>query len=240
MSKYTDLVTAEHSQRPRFMAVIEASTDGQVDQQVSTLLLPRDYDLDSAVGVQLDAVGKWVGVTRYILTPLTGVYFAFDTPGVGWNQGYWRGRFDPLQGLTTLSDEFFRVLIRATIALNHWDGTLQTAIDALAPLFPDNLVYVQDNQDMSISVAIAGPPLDVILAALLSGGYLAVKPVGVRINFFFPSAPTGPVFGFGADNDYIGGWDSGSWGAGAPYVAPSSVPGGLDFRVPGNPLLAGL
>lgn len=219
MSEYTDLVTSEHSERPKFIAVIEVSTDPMVDQQTVVLAFPADYDLDLAVGVQLDAVGMWVGATRYILTPLTGVYFSFGVAGVGFGEGYWRGPFDPLQGITTLSDEFYRLLLRATIALNNWDGTLAMAVAAIAPLFPDNLVYIQDNQDMSISIAVAGPPLDVILAALLTGGYLALKPVGVRINYFFPSEPDGPVFGFGADNAYIGGFGTGSWGADAPFTA---------------------
>lgn len=231
MSKYTDLVTSEHAPRPKFIAVIDVSTKPSVEQQAIIEALPDDYDLDLAVGAQLDAVGKWVGITRFILTPLTGVYFSWGVAGVGWGEGYWRGPFDPLQGITTLSDDFYRLLLRATIALNQWDGTLQSAIDAIAPLFPDNFVYLQDNQDMSISIAVSGPRLDVILAALLSGGYLALKPVGVRINYYFPSAPTGPVFGFGAESDYIGGWGRGSWGSPAPYVGGNPS---LDFRDPRN------
>lgn len=233
MTKYVDLVTAEHASRPKFIAVIEASTDGAVDQQVVVLGLPSAYDLDRAIGAQLDTVGEWVGITRFILTPLAGIYFAFDTPGVGFDEGYWRGPFDPLQGLTRLSDDFYRVLLRATIALNYWDGTLQAAIGAIAPLFPNNFVYIQDNQDMSISIAVSGPTLDVILGGLLAGGYLALKPVGVRINYYFPTAVTGPVFGFGADNSFIGGWDHGSWGGSSPYAPVTAAPS-LDFRRPAN------
>jgi hypothetical protein len=218
MSQYTDLITAEHADRPKFVAVIETSTNPSVDQQEVVLRFPSDFDLDSAVGAQLDVVGEWVGVSRYVLTPLEGVYFTWGEPGLGWGEGYWRGPFDPTQGLTTLSDDFYRLLIRATIALNNWNGTLQPAIDAIAPLFPNNLVYIQDNQDMTISIAVVGPPLDVILAALLTGGYLALKPVTVRINYYFPTAPDGPVFGFGADNEYIGGWGTGSWGSPEPFT----------------------
>lgn len=219
MSKYTDLITAEHYLRPKFFAVIDTSTQGALDQQTALAAMSPDFDLDSAVGAQLDAVGAWVGINRFVLIPLTGVYFAWDTTGVGWDQGYWMGPFDPTQGITRLGNDAYRLLIRATIALNYWDGTLKGAIAAITPLFPNNFVYIQDNQDMSISVGVSGPPVDLVTAALLTGGYLALKPVGVHINFSFSSAPTGPIFGFDADNSYIGGWDEGSWGIGAPFTS---------------------
>lgn len=218
MTKYTDLITAEHALRTKFVATIGASTQAALDQQALAVSLTAAFDLDTAVGVQLDAVGAWAGIKRSVLIPLTGVYFAWDTMGVGWNQGYWKGQFDPSQGLSNLGDTSYRLLIRATIALNHWDGTIGGAIAAITPLFPLNYVYIQDNQDMSITVAVSGPPVDLVSAALLTGGYLALKPVGVRLNVYFPSAATGAVFGFDADNAYVGGWGHGSWGISAPFT----------------------
>ena len=216
MTVYTDLVTSEHADKPKFIASLRAITDPFVDLQAVLQGLPADFDLDSAVGVQLDVVGEWVGIGRQVKTPLTGIYFAWDTPGVGWDEGYWQRPFDPTQGLTSLLDEPYRLLLRATIALNQWDGSLEEAKAAIEPLFPNNAVYIQDNQDMSMTVAVSGPVLDVISAALLQGGYLALKPAGVRINYMFTSAPPAPVFGFDIDNDYIGGWDTGAWGQDTP------------------------
>lgn len=218
MSKYTDRITSEHADKPKFVAAVEVATDPFVEGQGVVTTLPFDFDLDAAVGAQLDVVGQWVGVTRYVLTPLANVYFSLDTPGLGFDEGYWLGPFDPTQGLTTLSDDFYRILIRATIALNNWDGTIGPAVAAIAPLFPNNLVYIQDNQNMTIDVAVIGPPVDVVLAALLTGGYLALKPVTVRINYYFPSAPDGPIFGFDGASEYIAGFDVGSWGAPSPFT----------------------
>ena len=53
------------------------------------------FDLDTAIGRQLDAVGVRVGRTRHLHTPLEGVYFSWNTEGVGWNEGIWKGRYDP-------------------------------------------------------------------------------------------------------------------------------------------------
>lgn len=240
MSKYDDLITSEHAKRPRFVAVIDVTVQPSLDQQGVIVALPDDFDLDTATGAQLDVVGEWVGISRYIMTPLVGVYFSWGTAGVGWGQGYWKGQFDPSQGVTSLPDDFYRLLLRATIALNYWDGGLQGAIDALTPLFPDNAVFVQDGQDMTISVSVSGPAPNAVLASLLTGGYLSLKPDGVRINYYFPSSPIGPVFGFGANNDFIGGWGYGSWGRSSPSPSPLIVlqaGDGIDLYTASNQLL---
>lgn len=217
--QYLDLLTSQHARKPKFRATVAASVQGLVDAQNLLASLPAKFDLDDAVGVQLDAVGLWVGIKREILTPIEGVYFSFGVEGVGFGQGYWRGPYEPTQGLTSLPDEFYRKLLRARIALNHWNGTIDAIADVLEGLFPDNTFYVEDGQNMSIRIAIGGD-LDTISAALLSGGYLTLKPGAVRLKTYFSSLPTTPVFGFGANNAYIGGFGKGSWGAPQPYVAP--------------------
>lgn len=215
---YLGLITPRHAGKAKFRASLAAIVGPLADAQAVTLGLPDKFDLDVAVGVQLDAVGVRVGVKRDIKTPIAGVYFSLGVDGVGFGQGYWRGKYDPLAGLTKLPDEFYRTYIRATVALNHWDSTLQAAVLAIRGLFPSNTIYVQDNQDMSMSLAIGGA-VDTISAALLTGNYLALKPSSVRLKYYFPSLSPTPVFGLGADNAFIGGFGHGSWGVSAP-VAP--------------------
>lgn len=218
MTVYSDLIVSEHRERPKFVAAVEASTNAAVDQQAVILAFPSEFDLDSASGSQLDIIGLWVGRSRFVNIPITGVYFAWGTAGVGWGQGYWAGPFDPTEGAAPLPDSIYRNLLRATIALNYWDGTVQAAIDAITPLFPDNSIIVQDNQDMSLTVAVGGAAFDPLMASLLTGGYLALKPAGVRVIFLFTSLPPLPLFGFGADNAFIGGWGRGAWGVSQPVV----------------------
>jgi hypothetical protein len=82
------------------------------------------FDLDQAAGDQLDIIGLWVGVGRRVKTPPIGVYFSLDIVSVGFDQGVWQGPFDPSMGITLLDDDTYRLLIRAKIGANHWDGTL--------------------------------------------------------------------------------------------------------------------
>lgn len=135
LTDYTDLVTSEHSDKPRFMATLSAVAQCFVDLQNGLIDIPDEFDLDNAVGVQLDAVGLWVGISRKVNTPLAGVYFSFDTSGLGFDQGVWQGPFDPTTGVTSLDDDTYRLLLRAKIGANHWDGTLGTSAAILNAIF---------------------------------------------------------------------------------------------------------
>jgi hypothetical protein len=135
VTDYTGLVTSEHADKPNFMAMVGGVAQAFVDIQNQLSATPPAFDLDSAVGVQLDAVGLWVGVTRNVSTPLTGVYFSLDTVGLGFDQGVWQGPFDPTTGVVSLDDDTYRLLIRAKIGANSWDGTLGTSAAILNTIF---------------------------------------------------------------------------------------------------------
>lgn len=137
-SNYTGLITSEHSDKPKYMAMVGAVAQPLVDALNVSQGMPDDFDLDTAIGVQLDQVGLWIGIGRRINTPLTGVYFSFDTVGLGFDQGVWKGPFDPDTGVIELDDETYRLLLRAKIAANHWDGMMETSKPILDAVFnPD-------------------------------------------------------------------------------------------------------
>lgn len=135
VEKYLDLITAFHRGKPKFSAMVDAVSRCFVGAQDSYGRMVPAYDLDDAVGVQLDAVGEWVGISRNVRTPLEGVYFSLDSAGLGFEQGVWQGPFDPDTGITSLDDETYRVLIRAKIGANHWDGTLESSAAILNSIF---------------------------------------------------------------------------------------------------------
>lgn len=213
LSTYQDLITSEHADKPDFMAMVAMAVQPLVDSQVTVGSMLGMFDVDFALGEQLDYIGQWVGVSRYLQTPLTGVYFSFDTPGLGFDEGTWFGPFDPATGLVTLADEAYRTLIRARIANNQWDGTIPGAYAFMSQVFPGNTFFIQDNQDMTMWVGLVGSvPLDAVTYALLTNGYLNIKPVGVRIlGYLQPSVLGSPLFGFDVTNNTIAGFDNGSW-----------------------------
>ena len=213
LATYTSLITSEHNDKPNFMAVIAALCQPFVDGQAVLNAMPQDYDIDTAVAAQLDTVGLWVGQSRNITTPLTGVYFALDTAGVGLDQGTWFGPFDSTTGLTSLPDDSYRVLLKAKIANNQWAGNVPDAYVFLDQVFPGDQAFIQDNGDMTMLLGVVGStPLNAVTYALLTNGYLDVKPVGVRINYYVtPSVVGAPIFGFDVENTTISGLDVGGW-----------------------------
>jgi hypothetical protein len=215
-ASYLALIIPEHQGQPDFAATILLSVQPFVDAQNTLSALVSEFDVDTAVGVQLDAVGVRVGISRYVKTQLPNVYFSWDVTGLGWRQGVWKGPFDPTTGLTRLDDDVFRLLIYAKIAANSWDGTVAGAAAALANLFnnsetPGTLLFVQDNYDMTMTVAVSGELPPAVFLALLATGEIPLRPVGVGVNYVQTSVDNTPCFGWGMENEYVSGWGVGAW-----------------------------
>lgn len=210
---YLNLITSEHRDKPVFEATVSAGVSPFAKIQSVLLGMPANFDIDTAVGVQLDALGAWIGRARRIDTPLAGVYFAWDdTATVGWESGVWQGVFDPSSGLVDLPDDSYRMLLKAKIAANAWDGTIPGAYAVWATVFADSEIIIQDNQDMSMVVGIAGQRLSAVDEALLVNGYLPLKPEGVRINYYAVPPSPGPLFAWdSSESAALAGWESGQW-----------------------------
>ena len=214
LSQYTSLITSEHQSAPRFMAMVSLLAQWAVDRQNMLASIPGLYDIDDAVGSQLDAVGLWVGASRNLSVPLTDVYFSFDETGLGFDEGTWLGPFDPTTGLTALPDAQYRILLYATIAANNWDGKIPCAYSECNTIFEPlgYSILIQDNQNMTMDIVLVGHTPDAVTLALFLGGYLNLIPAGVGIGYHFvPSLPGVPVFGFDAENSSISGFDVGAW-----------------------------
>lgn len=214
VSNYTGLITSRHSNKAKFVATVALGVQGYADAQAVLNSMVDEFDIDHAVGVQLDAIGVRVGASRYLQEPLTNVYFSLDTPGLGLDQGTWLGPFDPTTGLVALPDDTYRLLLKAVIAANQWDGTIPGAYVVYQQLF-DALgaqIIIFDNQDMTMTIGYVGAPPSAVVRALLTGGLLALKPatVGIR-GYVTPSVPGTPFFGLDCQNDVIAGLDTGSW-----------------------------
>lgn len=212
--EYLALITSEHSDKPKFEATVGATVAPLARLQEVLGSFIKEFDIDSAVGVQLDIIGQWVGRPRRIDTPLVGVYFAWDdVVGDGWDSGIWKGPYDPDSGLVDLPDDAYRLLLKAKVAANNWDGTIPQAYDIWTTAFgTDTYLLIQDNQDMSMVVGIAGIPLAIVEQALLTNGYIPLKPEGVRIQYYAIAPAEGALFAFDvAETAAMAGWDHGQW-----------------------------
>lgn len=216
LQEYLDLLPAENDDKPNFLAVLTAILQGLVDTNNQILTLYGDkFDLDTAVGQQLDFVGQWVGLPRQLYVPISGVYFSFDTEGVGFDQGVWLGPFDNPSQLVYLDDETYRQMLILQIAANHWDGSLAQAQEILRRLFSPStgtFIFVQDNFDMTMTVGIGGTIPSELFLQLVVSGYFTLRPAAVGVNYVVTTVDGDSLFGFDNDNDYIRGFDEGAWG----------------------------
>ncbi len=212
LDDYTALITSEHSDKPLFVGMVGMLAAPLVDLMNVLGGMPALFDLDDAVGDQLDIVGEWVGLSRQVSTPLTGIYFSFDVGGLGFDQGVWKGPFDPDTGLVSLDNDTYRMTLRAKIAANHWDGTPGAAADILDSLAPaGTLVFLEDHCDMSITIGVAGKQPSALYLALLKNGLLSLKSEAIRVNYAVTSVDGAPIFGFDMTNEYVAGFDAGAW-----------------------------
>ncbi|QIJ49875.1 DUF2612 domain-containing protein [Raoultella ornithinolytica] len=156
MSKYTDLLTNYHAGKPKFFAHVDLSTRPLIDISVATSGLVTAFDVDTAVGSQLDILGKWIGVDRRVAAPISGVFLEWDKERVGWDQGVWLGPYQSTDALTYLSDDVYRVVLKARIGINNWNGQNGTLPDILETALAGTGIkmIIVDNQDMTISVLI--------------------------------------------------------------------------------------
>ena len=213
LNDYLNLITSEHRTRPNFIATITANVNLALQLQDVYASMIAKFDVDTAVGNQLDIIGEWVGITRNVSIPITGVYFTWDsTFDVGWEYGTWQPATAPVS-VTTLPDDAYRTLIKAKIAANVWDGTTEGAYAIWDAVFEGTgvTILIQDNQNMTYALALVGGIIDSLTLALLTGGYIPLKPEGVRVSAYYVSVDSGPVFAWDVDTDTLKGWDEGSW-----------------------------
>jgi len=212
--EYLSLITSAHSDKPKFEATVAVGVSpfARIQEVLNSLI--TEFDIDTAVGVQLDVVGEWVGRSRRIDTPLVGVYFAWDDlANDGWESGIWKDVYDPESGLVDLPDDAYRLLLKSKVAANNWRGSIPQAYEVWDSAFGTNtFLLIQDNQDMSMVVGIAGQPLSIVDQALLTNGYIPLKPEGVRINYYAVAPSEGSLFAFDvSETSAMAGWDHGQW-----------------------------
>lgn len=222
MSRYTDLITSYHASKPLFFNHIDLTTSPFIAVSDTTRDLLSAFDIDGAVGEQLDVLGQWIGRSRYVSQPISGIYFGWDQDGLGYDQGVWQGPYDPDSGYTALSDETYRIILKAKIAINTWDGQNDSLPGILEAATAGSGLRMQivDNQDMTIAVWVF-PHTDISevsleLLAAIKQGYMTVKAAGVWAgDIQTPSieAPSAGAkfFGFDMNNQYIAGFDDGAW-----------------------------
>lgn len=181
---YKNLITSEYRLSPKFMAWLEGGLKAANDTNASAESIIAAFDIDNAIGMQLDILGILIGRKRTV-------------------------DFQPKAGMSpVLDDSNYRLALKAKIIWNQWKGTLPEIQDAWSNLFPNGYIIIFDNQDMTMDALIVGD-FSQMEKDLIDNGYIIPKPAGVRINFIVIASTDGiPLFSYGYDNEILGGYDT--------------------------------
>ena len=218
VARYLALITAEHADKPDFVATVGLLVQGLADLVNCTLAeMPGKFDLDVAVGDQLDGTGARIGLSRYVHVPTATDFFSLDVLGLGFDEGTWYWRFNIPSDTVALGDEQYRRLLRAKVAANATDGSVPGAYAAWNALFAGTgyQVYVQDlgHMRMALALGAASLPVDDVTLTLLTGPYLGLRPEGVLVEgYTIPTVAAAPFFGLDLENAFVSGFDVGAWG----------------------------
>lgn len=210
MSIYNKLIIGEFQKSPNFNAIVDLLTSALQTNTDLVNSFQTLFDLDTAVGQQLDYTGQWIGITRNITPAITNVFFSFDIDHLGFDEGYWQGKYS-YGGVTTLTDDVYRRLLYAKVMVNQCDGTIPGAIQALKMVFPDNDVFIKDNQDMTMDIILSGSLTPMVIALLKRGSFNS-RPTGVLVNdYHMASTRYQPLFAFDLNTPLLAGFDIGVW-----------------------------
>lgn len=180
---YLDLIPPPNQVQPKFIAWLAANVQYFLDQQTCINAINQAFDVQTAVGNQLDILGQIIGVDRLVnFVPSLST----DSP--------------------VLSDSNYRICLLAQILKNSWIGNRESVYNFFQTFFPTQPVFIQDNQDMTMIVWCLGMAPG-IQQDLVAHGYYVPKPAGVLINYVFAD---GPLLGFDYENQYIAGLDLGN------------------------------
>lgn len=155
---YQDLLIVQYHDKPKAKAMIKA----EMEETLANLLdiQVRDaFDVGTAVGVQLDIIGKWVGVDRIFKGQMfdNQAWFSltrYNEPTTSLQGGFSRfDDFGTLEGgfltydfiISTrnkINDTDFRMLIKLKIIRNNIKHSPKNIDEAMYKLFADTLYTV--------------------------------------------------------------------------------------------------
>ena len=154
---YLDNVTSQHRDKPNFIAWLSATLNKTDDIYVCIGDFNNAFDIDKAVGVQQDTLGRMVGANRVL-------------------------NIQPYNISPVLNDETYRLVQKAKIAQNNWDGSIPKIYELWNNMFDNLGLQIIDNQDMSMTAVIFGS-INELNELLISNGYIVPKPSGVSLNY---------------------------------------------------------
>lgn len=159
-----DRVTEQFREQPVFNKYLQLMLAEQIKLQLEFKKLMQERSIDTAVGEQLDIIGRIVGQPRVAAQGDLFNLFGFEedfsaesfssltAPDTG---GYWYSLGDPLGGNVILGDDMYRLFIKAKIIKNNTASTPEDFIRFCNFIFGVGSVTIQDSTDITPTTSAA-------------------------------------------------------------------------------------
>lgn len=180
-----DRIYAQYSNKPKAVAWYEIARKLGGSIEAAAQAVRKSYDIDTAVGEQLNVIGRIVVAPRSFVgsIPMSPALFDLtDGDEFGDDEAMFSALTIDQDG--QLSDELYRLVIKAKIIKNNGDATIENILEGMNFLLPRaDVLRVTDGEDMSFSIEFYGQITNLERFALLNAG-LVPKPQAVRFNGF--------------------------------------------------------
>lgn len=150
-SYYSNLLIMQYHDKPKAKATVEAFVNIYPDDLVTKVI--NAFDIDTAVGAQLDILGEYVDVDRFYL--VDGV-------------------------LQNLSDDDYRTLIKLKAISNTSNLSHKELDDSLYDFF-GNTIRMDSDGEMKMTYFVPKNKTDLIQAAIQK--QVLPRPMGVQCNY---------------------------------------------------------
>lgn len=148
---YSNLLILQYHNKPKAKATVEATVDLLPDSLIQEVT--NGFDLNTAVGKQLDILGKYIGLDR-----------SYIKDGA----------------VSLLSDEDYRLLLKLKVVCNTSDYSHKNIDESLYEAFGTE-IRMDSEGNMEMTYFIPAEAVDVIEAAVQKG--VLPKPMGVNLNY---------------------------------------------------------
>ncbi len=182
-----DRIYAQYRTKPRAVAWynIVRSLAAEIESAADAVRIM--YEIDTAVGEQLNILGRIVVIDRNYIAPVPMVATQFaastDNPGEFGNDSAMFSALS-IDSDSELTDELYRLIIKSKIIKNNSDATIESILFGMNFMLPNaEVLRVTDNEDMSFTVEFYGNITEVERYAVLNST-LVPKPQGVRFGGF--------------------------------------------------------
>lgn len=211
--EYEDLLIVQYSGKPKASATVSEIVRRFKNNFDAMAQFDEAFDLDLAVGAQLDIIGKIVGISRNIEGVIPKIFFGFDDNVNA--RGFSLAPFYTLDQQkytdTQLSDSDYRFFIRIKIAKNHAKATMaddngSNLNHVILSMF-DGYAYMVDNKDMTLTIYIENSPKSYLLPYAIT---LDLIPLPQAVDIKYISITAREPFGF-SNNPNSFGFGNGSF-----------------------------